>query len=56
MFQLAVCCPTTLMPVVSEASVTTRESLRWLPAEPVSDAEVLVLTVGKYFVDLRVFT
>lgn len=56
MFQLTVCRPTTLMPVVSEASVTTRESLRWLPAEPVSDAEVLVLTVGKYFVDLRVFT
>ncbi|KAL8281102.1 hypothetical protein RQP46_006460 [Phenoliferia psychrophenolica] len=42
-----------------QVSVTKRESIRWLPAEPLAsdpDVDVLVLTCNKYFVDLRVFT
>ncbi|KAL8276398.1 hypothetical protein RQP46_011196 [Phenoliferia psychrophenolica] len=39
-----------------DATVTTRESLRWLPAAAFNDTDVLVISVGKYFVDLRVFT
>ncbi|KAK4703382.1 hypothetical protein P7C70_g2835, partial [Phenoliferia sp. Uapishka_3] len=32
-----------------------RESVRWVPATPLSDVDVLWLHVGKYFMDLRVF-
>ncbi|KAI5474227.1 hypothetical protein MNV49_003874 [Pseudohyphozyma bogoriensis] len=36
--------------------VTRRESLRWPPAAAYNDTDVLVLTIGKYYLDLRVFT
>lgn len=34
--------------------LTTRLSLRWLPEAPFENTDTLVLTVGEWYVDLRV--
>lgn len=38
----------------SQARVSTRLSLRWLPEPPTETTDTLVLNVGDWYVDLRV--
>lgn len=37
----------------SKSSFTTRISLRWVPEVPEETTDTIVLSVGEYFVDLR---
>lgn len=39
---------------LSQSYASTRVSLRWLPEPPFENTETLVLTVGEWYVDLRV--
>lgn len=44
---------TTVAPAGSSCSFTTRLSLRWVPEIPEETTDTVVLSVGEWFVDLR---
>jgi hypothetical protein len=48
-------CYHTLSPVIMVVQLSYRKSLRWVPGEPSEPTSTLVLDVGSFFVDLRMF-